>query len=301
RIPCVEEIELCSDGRFSTSGELRPDLFVMLELRDVHMTPIPYAASLSAQGDVVPGTEPFLSSSHFADNTTGPDWELDLSMTVSHESRTLGIEKERYALSVQNIAETIAGKLKSALDSSITELGLLPELPSEAIGEYRSFELPAALARMPHEEMGSFCGRFSHNASYWLLTTPAGDLRGILTAVEAELTADGWKKASGGPQDLWMDKGTGRMHVFQPRQEFAQRAATLPDGPGESAARGQLCVRYVDRFSDGERRAVIDAIFRAERPSDAWLLFSRSIPPARIVEIGEGTDVASPSAVLGGI
>ena len=299
RIPCVEEIELCSDGRFLTSGELRPDLFVMLELRDVHVTPIPYAASMSAQVDVVAGTEPFQSSSHFADNTTGPDWELDLSMTVSHESRTLGFEKERYALSVQNIAEAIAGGLKSALDSSITELGLLPELPSEAIGEYRSFELPAALARMPHEEMGSFYGRFSHNESYWLLTTPAGDLREILTAVEAELTADGWKKASAGPQDLWMDKGTGRMHVFQPRH--AQRAATQPEGPAESVARGQLCVRYVDRFSDGERRAVIDALFRAERQSDAWLLFSRSIPPARIVEIVEGTAWPSPAAFLAAI
>ncbi len=265
RLPSVDDVQLYAVGQSPPPGSVRPDMFVRVSVRNVRVTPIPYAMGLSAHVDVQAGPAPWRGMSLRVAGAEMSAPELDLHASIDHESRTVGYESVRHGLAAKSIAGEIAERLRADIDASLREYGPMPALPRSFWGDYRPAELPAPLGAVPSECLGSYSGLLAHNETHWRLRVPGEDLAAFFGRVETGLSAANWTLINRVPSELCMEKGPARVRVFKAPARVETGWTFTSDTNVESGTPpADVIACYRERFSDDEKKAAIDGLLASE-------------------------------------
>ncbi|HUT01578.1 MAG TPA: hypothetical protein VM031_03925 [Phycisphaerae bacterium] len=272
-LPFVESAELYADGRFPADGRRRPDVFVLLTVRNVRTTPIPYAVGLQAEVDISAGRSPWGSTSSYHDGSDPPLLDFHWSATVRHRSTTVGYESVRHGLAAKSIAKEAAEPLAKAFKQWLEKHGPPPELPEGFYGTYRPLDLPGPLKALGCKRMCSYSGLFTHNETFWRFEAAAEDVPGLLKRLRDELKQDGWGEMSTGEGNLRMKKEPVRLHIYRPSERVRTGWVVVED-PNAKPPVG-LIVHLRDRFPEAERSAVTASLLADTTPVDTLMFFSR--------------------------
>ena len=269
-LPFVEKADLYAEGRFPPDGHRRPDVFVLLNARNVSVRPVPYAASLRAEISVSVGRSPWRGSASYVDGSDPPLLAFLRRSTIHHESRTVGYESVRHGLAAKNIADAVVNDLQKQFAKWHAKYGRAPELPAGLQGTYRPAELPGPLARLGCKRRFSYAGLLTHNETIWQFQTPTDELAGLLERLCGELKSAGWRKLSLGKTNLRMAKDGRRINIFRGREPVRQGWVVVR--PGAKKAPANVYVHYRERFGKDERRAALEGVL-AQPAGQETLLF----------------------------
>ena len=267
-LPMVAEVVLCAAGHVPTAGQVRPDLFLRLATRDLHVTPIPYAVTLRAEIDVAAGPSPWHHSSSHAHGSDPPILDFSWTATLRHKSRTTGYESVRFGLASRDIAKTIAKDLGKKLTQWLSGSGPVPSVDESLMGTYRKVDLPEPLRALGARRICSYRALLTHNETLWRLDVPKESLSDRIEAISKALVADGWRKESSDERTVRAERGTQRIDVQQTRGRV--RTGWVPTGE----AKASLTIRLRDVFSADERRIALEDLLTDSTPVDTLLFFS---------------------------
>ncbi len=276
-LPQIGSVTLEPDGGFSAAGTPRPDVFLVVAVREAKVTPVPYATRLAAEVTASAGRCPWRGTSSYQDGKTPPLLEFHWQAELTHRSKTLGYESVRHSLAAEKIATELAGQFGKQLGKWQDKYGLLPELPQSLIGTARDANLPTALAELGFERLCSGPGLLTHAESFWRASIPAERVEPALAAAANSLEGEGWRQLTLSEDNLRVHRKDQRIHVFRVRSPTRRGWQVVRPGEKEPGPPVTLCARQAVWFSQAERRQALAGLLdpNAPAPMGTLLFFSR--------------------------
>jgi len=299
--PQIQELAATFSSPMLIEGSKGPDLFIGLELVDLKTDGIlAIAGSIKATVAASLGNTPWQSSNHYSDATSPPLVEFAWNATLEANSTFDGIRSDRYADTVNSIAD----KLAEAISKKTEELGAkypkLPELPTAFYGPYQPVMDFDFLRSVQARRVASYHGLLTHNETFWRFRTAANPVPCLQQIISA-LEADGWKCS-----DLRLtntesyfiraQQGAKELEIFNKREDLMNWQPT-----SQRSNELKFIVHYQQRFSGAEREAALETLFVGSRSIETLLPFRNSFSKSqrdKFYALMEKSPAASPAACV---
>lgn len=282
KLDYVNQLEFYPKGHKPAVGEMAPDVYVTLDLREFKESGFLIKHEIDAKIDVRAGRAIARGNASYIDHLSPPIVEFSLNGTLQHKSTTTGLSSSaaKYKLAAANIAKQIVDKLDGDFKKWIGQRGLLPEIPKSFYPEYEAPLELKFLREFDAELMVSAHGFMTRNESMWRFVSDR-DAKGLLTKLRDQLVANGWK-LKGESMDseftshVRLQKGSVILMVFPKRKnshsfQFADEHGTQPQAKIYYA-------QYTDYLTGYTLHAALQTILDTAKPSiGVLMMFHRNL------------------------
>jgi hypothetical protein len=272
----VDTVILYPKGSTLPQGEIKPDLFLRLDLKSIEEIPISYSHKLKTTISAYLGCQPWQKRNFSVDSNTLPILDFGYSMTLHHESTTNGYEAMPYQMAAQNIADQLQETLSKQFNKWEKEYGLLPILPNAMVGSYLPVELPVFLQELRAEKEGSYRSLLRHNETFWRFKQ-SGSVIGTLKHLADAARLQGWNVdsssfTSGACSHTTLIKG---LHYIQICPCFDSEPQSGDEVTKPSKTPLTYHIQSELRFNDKELQQAIQSLFRVKAPIEDLVLYFR--------------------------
>lgn len=200
-----------------------------------------------------------------------PSLQLQWRSEVTAISTFVGIRTDRYAKLAREVADKLAKEINEQLQKRSADHPPLPSLPSEFYGPYETVTDFDWMEPLSARRIGSYCGLFTHNETYWRFQTPPNP-EPTLEHVAQSLKTAGWKIRSlnitntGHPR-IKASRGDSWLSVFPTR--LGREHVSSED---DSQQPREFYIHHRKPFTRVERAEALEPLFTRNLSDPAALL-----------------------------
>lgn len=266
--PVIEHVEVARSFDKVTDGLEAPDLFVRIHVVDVSRSGL-LSSTIKARVRCAFGSAPWSSSHYTQRRSSSPSVQFNWTGTVENESKFSGVRSDRYAETVQSIADQFVKGISNEVASLSAKYPAVPELPRSFYGPYQPVGDFDCLKELKAKRACSNHGLFSHNDTFWEFETasnPAPQLQHVID----QLSSNDWKVGYAAltntmDQSVELHSGDTTLEIFREDRFMANPAVEPPVA--------RFVAHYHKPFSDAEIDAALDTILTNQPAIEKLLPF----------------------------
>jgi hypothetical protein len=274
QLPYVDKVSYYSCQIPPESGQLLPDVFIILDMPDFNEQEMFHGRKLKAKIEWQASTSMFRGLTHSFESSLGPVVQFNIESELNHVSQMIGIEspQAKYKLEANNISNELIKSIRKQFENLLDKYGEMPELSDTLYGTY---ETPPSFSFITDDNIRhqiSGYGLLRDNDTIWQFSE-GRRTEEALAAYYDELKSLGWTEDDRDTNFLKMRKGRECIYVSRQQRRDMDGGFVVSVDLKKPTSETPMIARYESCWTEEQMRQVMDQLLDSNVGIETLLVF----------------------------